>query len=143
MTRFNVIPDGYEDQVETRKKKADGDFTFTVPGELPTMNEIIDDSKTHWGQHMQNKEDTEELIKFYIEKEGVPFYEKLKLEIIYYRKDKRYDPDNIAAAKKFILDALQKAGCIQNDGWKCVKGFQESWEVDKENPRTVITLKEA
>jgi len=145
MTRFSHLPKGYEDQedkLKRDKKKADGSFTFEIPGELPTMNEIIDDSKTHWGKHMENKEDVEATIKFCLGNQNVPFYEEVFLDIIYYRKNRRYDPDNISAGKKFILDAMQKAGCIKNDGWKTVKGFVERWEVDKENPRTVITLKE-
>ena len=145
MTRFSHLPKGYEDQedkLKRDKKKADGSFTFTVPGELPTMNEIIDGSKAHWGSFKQIKDDTEAKIKFCAENQNVPFFEQVFFQITYYRKNKRYDPDNIAAGKKFILDALQKAGIIKNDGWKTVKGFFEKWEVDKENPRTVITIRQ-
>jgi Holliday junction resolvase RusA-like endonuclease len=57
-------------------------------------------------------------------------------------KDTRKDPDNIASAKKAILDGLQEAGLIPDDSWRYVAGFSDSFHVDRENPRIVITIKE-
>jgi len=145
MTRLNFgdLPDKYKDKLPERElKDAEGDFEFTIPGELPTMNEIINASKSHWIYFKRLKEEYQSKVEYYIVKCDVPFYEELRLEAVYYRKDRKFDPDNISAgARKIILDALQEVGCIENDGWKQIKSFSEEWKVDKDNPRTVVKLK--
>jgi len=32
---------------------------------------------------------------------------------------------------------------LEDDSWKCIKGFKESWKVDRENPRVEVILREA
>jgi hypothetical protein len=60
----------------------------------------------------------------------------------------RRDPDNICFAKKFILDGLGSkygAGVIEDDGWRCLSTpnpFHDSFFIDKEHPRVVITVTE-
>ena len=54
--------------------------------------------------------------------------------------NKRRDPDNIAAAKKFILDGLQVAGVLKNDGWGQIVGFSDNFFVDKKDPGVEIVL---
>lgn len=46
----------------------------------------------------------------------------------------------MAFAKKFILDALVKAGILAGDGRKNVVGFSDEFHVDPGNPRVVITI---
>ena len=58
----------------------------------------------------------------------------------WYRVNRRSDTDNIAFAKKFIMDAFVESGLIKNDGWKSVKGFIDIFEVDRANPRVEIEL---
>ena len=55
-------------------------------------------------------------------------------------KNKKKDKDNISFAKKFILDGLMKAGVLENDGWEQIVGFQDSFVVDKENPKVEVEL---
>lgn len=49
----------------------------------------------------------------------------------WYEKDKRRNPDNIAAAKKYIFDGLQQAKVIKNDGWKEVLSFKDQFVVSE------------
>jgi Holliday junction resolvase RusA-like endonuclease len=44
----------------------------------------------------------------------------------WHEKTKRRDADNIASAKKFILDALVKTGVLVDDSRRYVKGFYDS-----------------
>ena len=114
---------------------------IVVSGELPGLNKIIDKSKAHHMAFASMKKKNTNLVTW--KAKGIPKMESIYLNIKYYCKDRRRDPDNIAAAKKFILDGLVGAGVIENDGWKQVKGWSESWEKDKENPRIEIEIKEA
>ena len=128
-------------QKRRKLKEADFDFLFTVPGLLPTLNEVIDSCKGNKMAYQRMKENLENLIIWSAVSQRVPYYKEVELEITYYRPDRRHDPDNIVIGKKFILDGLQKAGVLKNDGWKEVKGFKESWFVDKYDPRTEVILK--
>ena len=65
---------------------------------------------------------------------------KSVFKFTWYRKNRRTDPDNIAFAKKFLLDAMEEVGIIDNDGWKNVAGFIDDFFVDKSNPRVEIEL---
>lgn len=55
------------------------------------------------------------------------------LNIEWHEKTKRRDADNIASAKKFILDALVKNGVLENDSRKYVKGFNDLIIDDQED----------
>ena len=37
-------------------------------------------------------------------------------------------------------DALVKAGTLKNDGWNQIGGYEDLFDVDKENPRIEIEL---
>ena len=67
---------------------------------------------------------------------------RVEVQFKWYEKNKRRDLDNIAFAKKFVLDALQDLNAIENDGWKNIAGFSDSFFVDKNNPRVEVVLKE-
>lgn len=58
----------------------------------------------------------------------------------WYAPNRRKDPDNIAFARKFIMDGIVDAGILPNDTWRYVKGFQDQFYVDKEHPRVEITI---
>lgn len=115
-------------------------YKLIIPGEMPTLNEIIDAAKSHWAEYSRMKSDFTNLVALVAKK--LPELDRVYLEITYFRKNQRYDPDNIAAAKKFILDGLVAAGVLPNDGWAQVAGWSESWEVDKDNPRVEVIIKE-
>ena len=51
----------------------------------------------------------------------------------WHERTKKRDADNIASAKKFILDALVKMRVLQDDSRKCVKGFYDVIVDDKED----------
>lgn len=52
-----------------------------------------------------------------------------KLIFTWYVKNKRTDPDNLAFAKKFILDGAMQAGAIPNDSLKHITGFEDKFEI--------------
>ena len=51
----------------------------------------------------------------------------------WHERTKRRDADNIASAKKFILDALVKNGILKDDSRKYVKGFYDKIIDDTED----------
>lgn len=147
MARFKPgdLPEKYQKQIDEQREyqgKEGEEIKLVIPGEFPTQNEIINKAKTHWAKYKKMKDTYDDIVKLFANKQEIPFYESVKLDITYYRKNKSYDPDNIVAAKKFILDGLRKVGVLKDDGWKQIKGFTESWKVDKENPRIEVIFEE-
>jgi len=56
---------------------------------------------------------------------------KHDVTFIWYKPDNRKDHDNIAFAKKFILDGLVLSGVIKYDNPKYIGNFQDKFIVDK------------
>jgi len=118
-----------------------GNYTlnFTILGELPDLNKIIAAAKKHHMVYSKLKADATNICRLScLRLPRINF--KMHLHIIYHCKNKRKDKDNIAVAKKFILDGLIEAGKIRNDGWKEVEGWTEEFRVDKNNPRIEVII---
>jgi Holliday junction resolvase RusA-like endonuclease len=54
-----------------------------------------------------------------------------KITFTWHVKDKRKDLDNVAFAKKFILDGLVKAGVLKNDNLNHIIAFEDKVIFDK------------
>jgi Holliday junction resolvase RusA-like endonuclease len=113
---------------------------LVIKGEFPGLNKIIDAAKSHYQAYRRMKQDNTNAVAWPAKK--LPVYEAVELEVTWYCKNRRRDPDNIAAAIKFIFDGLVEAGRLKNDGWKENKGWTNKFKVDKENPRVEIVIKE-
>lgn len=74
-----------------------------------------------------------------VEKSEYPVHISYK----WYSKDRRIDIDNVAFAKKFINDGLVQAGIIENDSRKFIQGFDDDFDIDRENPRVEVTIMSA
>jgi len=58
-----------------------------------------------------------------------PIAGRVMLHFEWIEKDKRRDPDNIAAGgRKLILDGLVKAGVLKGDGWRYVDTWTDSFK---------------
>lgn len=117
---------------------------FTVPFKLPSLNDYIDACRANRYKGAKLKEDAESLVAFGIKKaqaEGTLRLPKLpiRLTFVWHEKTRRRDADNIASAKKFILDAMQRVGIIPNDSRKYVTGFTDEI-VDDDRDYVEITL---
>mgnify|MGYP001244528625 CR=1 FL=1 len=112
---------------------------FTIPGELPSLNEIIKASKSHPMAYANMKKDYTALVMIHAQKLS-KVVEKANFEITWYCKNKRKDKDNIMVGQKFIFDGLIKAGVLKNDGWNEVGNISHFFRIDKENPRVEVKL---
>ncbi|MFD2172405.1 Holliday junction resolvase [Tumebacillus lipolyticus] len=114
--------------------------TITIPGALPTMNEIIDAAKTEPYVYSKYKKRYTELVHWCAKGKGR--FERVDVVITWYCRNRKKDKDNIMAGQKFIFDGLQAAGVIANDGWKQIGDVVHRFETDKANPRVVVELTE-
>lgn len=116
---------------------------FVIPGTLPALNEIIGQAKGHWSQYARSKKDHTAAVALRARAERVlPIEGAALLHCTWYAPDRRKDPDNLAAAVKFILDGLVQAKVLPNDGWHQVAEIRHRFFVDKKNPRVEVELAE-
>ena len=114
--------------------------TCEINLKLPSLNEYIDACRSNVYKASKMKRDVENDIGLFISR--LPVFKKpIKVHFNWIEKDMRRDLDNIAFAKKFILDALVKKGKIRDDGRKYVVGFTDTFEQGKET-KVVITIEE-
>jgi len=115
---------------------------FTIPGELVDLNTYIRIERGNKFKAAQLKKEMTDLVAWTIKENygNQKVRTIFSLEIHWYVKDLRKDPDNISFAKKFILDGMQVSGMIDNDSMRHVKGFQDIFSVDKDNPRIEVQL---
>lgn len=106
---------------------------FRIPGTLPNLNDIIQLSKTHWTKYRAAKESVEQYICLCAREQNgrLPSFSRIDLACTWFEANKKRDPDNIVAAKKFILDSLVGLKVIPNDGWDNVNSFHDDWFVSK------------
>lgn len=92
---------------------------------LPTLNNYINANRKSRFAGAKMKKDTEEKIGFIALTSGFTLEKNtlFDVEIEWYFKDKRTDPDNRYFAVKFILDALQKVGILDGDGHKNIRNI--------------------
>lgn len=97
---------------------------FTIPFKLPSLNEHIKKvANNRYGGGKYKKDIENQIIKIVcqLEKIDKPVY----IKFTWYEQTTRRDKDNVAFSKKYILDALQKAGVLPNDNNQYVKGFED------------------
>ena len=114
---------------------------ITIGGELPDLNTIIDKSKKHWAAYSKMKKTHTNRVAWVAKSELEPM-KKIDLHFKWYCKNRRKDKDNIIVGQKFIIDGLVEAGILENDGWKQIGDIKHSFEVDKEEPRVEVEIKE-
>ena len=115
------------------------------PGRLPGLNEIIDAAKQGRGKYQpyaQMKDRYTSEIGWLAKK--LPRYNRVDITITWYEPNRRRDIDNITGGgTKFILDGLVVGGAIKDDSQRYINSIAHQFEVDRENPRVEIEVKEA
>lgn len=117
-----------------------GSFTIEIPIKYPSLNDYVRACRANGIGANKMKQTLEKKTGLYIQK--LPRFEKpVRVHFLWTEENKRRDYDNIAFAKKFILDSLQKNGKLQNDNRKWVKGFSDDFEYG-ETACVTITITE-
>lgn len=64
----------------------------------------------------------------------------VSIHFAWYTKDAKVDPDNVAFAKKYILDGMVEAKVIEKDSRKFINGFSDDFFVDAKSPRVEVSI---
>lgn len=121
------------------------DKLLIIQGRLAGLNELIDAERTHRQKGATLKKHAEHIIRYHIREQLKGYRPKppVTLYYYYYEPNRRRDLDNISGfAHKVIQDSLVKEGILANDGWEYIKGFFDSFSVDKQFPRIEVEIVE-
>lgn len=104
---------------------------FTIPFRLPSLNEYIRDCRCNKYAAAKKKRDIEHDIIKCLMTTSFKITAPVHITFIWHEPNKRRDKDNVAFGKKFILDALQTAGRLENDNNTFIAGFSDVFKYDK------------
>lgn len=117
-----------------------------IPHELVDLNKFINSQRANRYGGNELKRQNTELCKVYFKKainEGLKIdRDSMPINITFERhvKNKRKDKDNIAFAKKFVLDGMVESGLIPNDGWKEVGDLTDTFQVNKNKQGVIVYI---
>lgn len=119
--------------------------TFTISERLEGLNNYINLCKKRRGNYnpaQQYKKDIQKDIVAYIKERKVRRIKKpCFVSFTWYERNRRRDKDNVAFAKKFILDAMKEAGVLPDDGNRYLEGFADYF-VYGEGQKVVVKIEE-
>ena len=111
-----------------------------IPGELTDLNAYIDAERSNKFKASKIKKEMTEWCMWAAMTVNTKVKPPVIIKFKWITKNEMKDPDNVAFAKKFILDGFVRAGLLPNDGRKQIKGFTDEFDVDKQNPRVEVEI---
>lgn len=119
--------------------------SFTIPGTLPSLNQMLKQAQRSPYAYNKLKQDAEATVFLAIRRAGIrELAWPIRLEVDVYAPNRRTDCDNLQAGiSKFCLDALVSAGCLPDDSWKhwqMPEPFRYRFYVDGKNPRIEVKI---
>ena len=118
------------------------DARLVIPGRFPSLNDYIAAERKNRQLAAKMKRDETLRVATLAQNSDLPKFEKpVHVYFTWVEPNKRRDIDNVAFAKKFILDGLVDAGVLKGDSRKYVTGFVDHFAtVDKHDPRVMVTI---
>lgn len=116
----------------TNDEHKGNEYTFFIPRRLISLNEYIRlNRENRYGGAKEKKNIENEIIYSIKNSHLEDIRQPCFIKFTWYEPNNRRDKDNVCFAKKFILDALQKSGKLENDNNKFIKGFSDNFVYNK------------
>ena len=113
---------------------------FEIPLKLPSLNDYVKECRRNKYKANNYKAQYEQEIGLYLMK--MPKWNNpIKINFTWVEGTKKRDLDNVAFAKKFILDAMVKFGKLKDDNRKCVTAFTDTF-VYGETTKVILEIVE-
>lgn len=114
-----------------------------IRGQLDGLNDYTKACRANRYVGNKMKKDNQDYITIFIrEQMSEERFERVAIRFNWFEPNRRRDPDNIAFAKKFILDALVNEGVLRNDSQRYIEHFEDYFYVDANNPRVEVWFTE-
>ena len=117
------------------REQGSSDFSDAViceiPLKLPSLNDYVRACRANRYAGAEMKKRLEQDIGLFIRDLPI-FIEPVTIIFVWQEANRKRDFDNIAFAKKYILDALVKEGKLKDDNRRHVTGFVDRFEYGDE-----------
>ena len=122
-------------------------YKITIPGRYSSLNQFIAANRVrvrNWSKANAMKQEDQETIIPYIKKAiKTKIQNTVYIHYTFVEESHKRDLDNVSGYfLKIFQDSLVKSEVLENDGWKWIKGFDVTFDVDKENPRIEVVITE-
>lgn len=106
---------------------------------LPNLNQLL---SLHYHGYNKTKKQFQAVVVPLLRRQMQPVTAyPVQIEFGWYAPHRRADPDNIAGAgSKLLLDAMQVAGILANDGYKQINGLKHSFYLDPQRPHIEVQV---
>jgi len=110
---------------------------LNIDYKFPSLNDYINACRSNkFGGAAMKKKVQKDISQKILQ---LPKFETpISIDFLWFEKNARRDYDNIAFAKKFILDAMVEQGRIKDDNRKFVTGFSDRFHLGKDYGVTLI-----
>ena len=123
---------------------------FVIWGTLDGVNEYVDACRSHHMSGARMKRANQEVVQWAIKAAGLrPMRCPVAVHITWVEGLRpgrsRFVPrdrDNIAFARKYILDALREQGIIRDDSWDDVLDAGTSYMLNRNDPKSKVVIEE-
>lgn len=115
-------------------------ITCEIGMKLPSLNDYVDMCRGNRYEAARYKRDIEAVINIFI-RDLPRFDNPVTIHFHWVEGTKRRDLDNVAFAKKFILDAMVKSGKLKDDNRRFVTAFRDTFEYGRET-KVILTIEE-
>lgn len=117
---------------------------FTVRGTMPGLNEYIRAERANRYAASKMKRAQTERVALAAAAQGMPgFTCPVEVTITWVEPNRRRDVDNVAFAKKFVLDGMVRAGVIPDDSPRYVSAISDRFAYDRSDPRVEVEVARA
>ena len=118
-----------------------GETRIVFEGKLPGLNEYTSACRAspHAGAAMKKKTQknlTSQLVSY----DGPVGISNAHVRFTWFEGNRRRDKDNVAFAKKFVLDSLVENGILTSDGWDGVVSFEDRFTVEPGEERVEVEI---
>ena len=128
------------------EKALNGDIThktLMIKGRLDNLNDYTKANRTDPRVGNRMKKMKEDYITSFILEQlrGIQFEGKVYLHFRWIEPNRQRDLDNVCFAKKFILDAMVKAGKLKDDNRRFVTAFTDTFSYG-DTTKVILTIEE-
>ena len=117
------------------------DQSFTIPGQLPTLNAVLAATKRHWSAYATVKKTETDKVHWIAKGQLKPITPPVHLIFHWTTKDRRMDLDNVSHGQKYVIDGLVHANILPDDTRKTVTSILHKFTPpDSKSPRVAIEI---
>lgn len=116
---------------------------FTIAGRMCGLNDYVAAERTNRFKAAGIKQRETERARVACVAQGVPSFppdRPVRVRFTWYERDRRRDVDNVAFAKKFVLDGMVLAGVIRDDSRRYVAATADDVLTDRDDPRVEVEV---